>query len=348
MNQLEVLVVDDSAVVRKLLTNILNQAEGMKVVGSAGDPYQAVEKIKKLRPDVLTLDIEMPKMSGLDFLRRLMSSFPLPVVMISSLTQKGSQATMQALELGAVDFVAKPDLSQENKREQFSREVVRKVKIAAGIKPKQIKNYSKPSRTTKAKTTKLQKSSAHKVIGIGASTGGVKTVKQIIPAFPSNAPGIIIVQHMPAGFTSSFANTLDHVSEVTVKEAESGAQVKSGQALVVPGGYHLTVKQRGTSLQVDLNQEPKVNHQRPAVDVTFNSLAETAGQNAIGVLLTGMGEDGARGLKKIKEAGGYTLAQNKETAAIFGMPKKAIELDAAREVVGLEEVAEKVIHYLNK
>jgi two-component system chemotaxis response regulator CheB len=343
-----VLVVDDSAVVRRVLTEILNQDPKIKVVGSAGEPYQAVEKIKKLRPDVLTLDIEMPRMSGLEFLRRLMSTFPLPVVMISSLTRQGSKETIEALEAGAVDFVAKPDLVDEKKRIEFSWEVIQKVKGSAAVTPRQINESTKSPHSSRSETPKIKKSRLSQVIGIGASTGGVKTIKQLIPNFPVDSPGIIIVQHMPKGFTTSFANTLDQVSQLKVKEAEDRAELKSGQALIVPGGYHLEVKKKGRSLRVSLNQKPKVNHQRPSVDVTFNSLAEEIGADSIAVLLTGMGKDGAQGLKKIKEAGGYTLAQNKETATIFGMPKKAIELEAASEVVSLGKVVDKIIQNLNQ
>ena len=344
-NKTEVLIVDDSAVVRKLLTNILEKNNTIEVIGAVGDPYQAVERIKKRNPDVITLDVEMPRMSGLDFLKKLMATYPLPVVMISSLTKQGSSETIKALEYGAVDFVAKSNLQEEETRAEFAREVVQKVKLAAGVKVKKIKKNLK-SRTQSAPKNSAQSTvelNDKYIIGIGASTGGVKALKKLIPKFPAQAPGLIIVQHMPKEFTHSFANTLDNVAQVKVKEAQTGDRIKRGQALLAPGDQHLKINKKGSKYYVSLDKGEKVNHQRPAVDVTFSSLAKTIKHNTIGILLTGMGEDGAQGLKEIKDNRGYTIAEAKESATIFGMPKKAIEIGAVEKTLPLTKIAKQVI-----
>ncbi|MGM0369201.1 MAG: protein-glutamate methylesterase/protein-glutamine glutaminase [Bacillota bacterium] len=350
VDKIRVLIIDDSAVVRKLLTQILEGDDQLKVVAAVGDPYQGVKKIKELQPDLLTLDVEMPKMNGIKFLKKLMRTYPLPVVMISSLTKRGSRATIKALEYGAVDFVAKLDLSQPKKRKLFKEQVLSTVKTAARVKPKKLKRARNNVNKNKKNINKIDVSSKQrkKIIAIGSSTGGVKALKSVVPNLPANSPGIVLVQHMPVEFTTSFAKTLNQVSEVTVKEAQAGDRIKPGRALLAPGGKHLVVEKKGTNYVVQLNNKAKVHHQRPAVDITFNSLARVAGNKTVGILLTGMGKDGAQGLKKIKLAGGFTIAESKETATIFGMPRKAIELKAAKEVLPLDKIAPKIVEQLSE
>ena len=343
--QIKALVIDDSAVVRNLLSEILETDSAIEVVATAGDPYKAVEKIKQFAPDVITLDVEMPKMSGLQFLKKLMSAYPLPVVMISSLTKRGSKETINALEYGAIDFVAKTNLKDPNNSKQFKAEVLRKVKLAAGVKVRKIKKNRKRKNKKEQSISVSNKDFDSKyIIAIGASTGGVKALKSIIADFPVNSPGIIIIQHMPKEFTASFANTLDSVAQIKVKEAEEGDKISSGQALLAPGDAHVTVNKKGKSYYINLDhQGPKEHHQRPAVDVTFNSLAKVVGNKLIGILLTGMGKDGAQGLKKIKASGGYTIAESEKTATIFGMPKQAINIGAVTEVLPLSKIPIKAI-----
>ncbi|MGM0501551.1 MAG: protein-glutamate methylesterase/protein-glutamine glutaminase [Bacillota bacterium] len=348
--KIKTLVVDDSAVVRNLLTKTLESDNAIEVVAAAGDPYKAVKKIKKYEPDVITLDVEMPKMSGLQFLQKLMTTYPLPVVMISSLTSQGSKETIKALEYGAIDFVAKSNLRDANSRADFKREVIRKVKLAAGVKVKKIKRKARKSRKVKSKsiTSTKNKLNDKYIIGIGASTGGVKALKRMIAKFPANSPGIVIVQHMPKEFTTSFAKTLDAVAEVNVKEARAGDKIKSGQALLAPGDAHIKINKKGSNFYIALDQGPKVNHQRPAVDVTFKSLANQVKKDTIGVLLTGMGKDGAQGLKEIKARGGYTIAESKKTATIFGMPKQAISIGAVEEVAPLDKIPSRIVSLVKK
>ncbi|GAB6098548.1 chemotaxis response regulator protein-glutamate methylesterase [Halanaerocella petrolearia] len=345
--QIKVLIIDDSSLVRRFLQQTLDREDDLEVVGAAGDPYKAVKKIKELAPDVLTLDIEMPRMSGLEFLQKLMRTYPLPVVMISSLTNQGSKETIKALELGAVDFVAKSDLADKEKKREFQREVINKVKMAAQVTVERNIRRSKSNQQDKLLTVNNSESIKDRIIAIGASTGGVKALKKLLPLFPPDSPPIVIIQHMPQGFTQSFAQTLDHACKLDVKETSIGDQLQIGEALVVPGNFHLTIKKEDRDYYVELNQGPKVNYQRPAIDVTFKSLAQSFKDRTIGILLTGMGQDGAQGLKKIKEVGGYTIAQNKKTATIFGMPKEAIRLGAVTEVASLEGIADKVISKLN-
>jgi len=342
--KIRVLIVDDSPVVRQLLKLTLEQSTELEVVGTAGDPYLAVQKIKELNPDVLTLDVEMPRMNGLEFLKRLMIAHPLPVVMVSTLTLSGSKVTLKALELGAVDFVAKPNLGNKIEKREFQREIISKVEIAAKVDMRKLKPHNSHIAEN---SVQLKTNKDNRIIAIGASTGGVTAIRSILPHFPKSSPGIVIIQHMPKGFTKTFADNLDKISSVKVKEAEDGDRVLSGQALVVPGSYHLKISKQGSGYYSQLVTGPKVNYQRPAVDVTFASLAQIAGSETIGILLTGMGKDGAKGLKMIKDNGGYTLVQNEESSTIFGMPKQAIELGAATEVLPLNKIPSKVIDLLN-
>ncbi|ACL71002.1 protein-glutamate methylesterase/protein-glutamine glutaminase [Halothermothrix orenii] len=349
MSKIRVLVIDDSLMVRKILTNTLEKDNNITVVGTARDPYEAVSKITCLKPDVLTLDVEMPRMNGLEFLKKLMSSHPMPVIMVSTLTTRGSEITLKALNEGAVDFVAKPCIFGNKERQIFQQEIINKVKVAARVDVRKLTSFRYRTSTVSKKVNKLRYSNllSRYIIGIGASTGGVKAIKYILPGFPRESPGIVIVQHMPGGFTNSFARLLNNISTLDVREAATGDIVKPGTAFVAPGGYHLEVLKKGHNFYIRLNKNKKIHHQRPAVDVTFKSMAECAGKNAIGVLLTGMGQDGARGLKKIRQAGGYTLAQDRETATIFGMPRKAIEIGAVDEEVSTGEIVDKIFLKLN-
>lgn len=344
MRKIKVLIIDDSPLVRVFLKKVLSEDENIKVVGTAANSYQAVEEIKLKDPDLLTLDVEMPGMNGLEFLSKLMSAHPMPVIMVSTLTRQGSDITLKALEMGAVDFIAKPDLRTKSKLPEFKREVITKVKAVNDIRMKKIINLTKGRKNylVKKPVEHCRDSIQQRVIGIGVSTGGVQTLKKLLPTFPSDLPGIILVQHMPQGFTSSFADLLNKISRIKVKEAQAGDKIIRGQALLVPGDFHLTIEKRKEDYYVNLNKNPKVNHQRPSVDITFNSLAEVLGNLAIGVLLTGMGKDGARGMKNIKNAGGYTIAQDKETAIVYGMPKAAVDMDAVDEILPLDEISQRI------
>ncbi|WP_018247226.1 protein-glutamate methylesterase/protein-glutamine glutaminase [Orenia marismortui] len=345
--KVRVLIVDDSPVVRQLLKSTVERSPNLEVVGTARDPFLAVKKIKKLSPDILTLDVEMPRMNGLEFLKRLMIAHPLPVVMVSTLTSQGSQVTLKALELGAVDFVAKPNLAKREMRIEFQRELLDKLAVAAKVEVRKLKGYNISTNSKANAPIKIKKKVKNRIIAIGASTGGVRALRQILPQMPDDIPGVVIIQHMPKEFTKTFAENLNQISKIKVKEAEDGDQILAGQALVAPGGYHLEVKKRRAGYYVKLLRGAKVNYQRPAVDVSFNSLAQLADSSVIAVLLTGMGSDGAKGLRRIKEVGGYTLVQNQESSTIFGMPKRAIEIGAATEIVALNQIVEKIISYLN-
>lgn len=333
MTKTKVLVVDDSALMRQLLTDMLNRSPGISVVGSAADPYLAWDKIKQLNPDVVTLDVEMPKMDGLTFLERLMGNHPLPVVMVSSLTERGCDTTFRAMELGAVDFVTKPKLDVTNGTIALAEEIAAKVRAAAHARPRpRQKTTSQPANIGKSFRT------THKVIAIGTSTGGTEALADVLGALPADAPGIVAVIHMPEGFTRSFAERLNRQCSIRVSEAANGDRVIPGHALLAPGNFHTKVVRSGaiTTVQV-VNGEP-VNRHRPSVDVLFHSCAAQLGQNAVGVILTGMGDDGARGLLAMKKAGARTIAQNEATCVVFGMPCEAIRHGGADEVLPLDRI----------
>ncbi|MFW6034799.1 MAG: protein-glutamate methylesterase/protein-glutamine glutaminase [Halothermotrichaceae bacterium] len=349
MKKIKVLVVDDSPLVRQFIKLTLKNDKEIKVVGTAADPYQAAQQIKSLNPDLLTLDVEMPKMNGLEFLRRLMKSHPLKVIMISSLTTKNSKITMQALNAGAVDFIAKIDLSSGQKRRDFQIELIKKIKAVGNVELyKLTKTSTGKNKKTESNITAIDLNNF--IVGIGASTGGVRALKELIPRFPAKCPPVVIVQHMPPGFTTSFAEMIDEDSCITVKEAEHGEPLLPSQALIAPGDHHLTLSKKGNMYTVNLDKKDKVNHHRPSIDVTFNSLSSIKNRSIIGVLLTGMGNDGAEGLLKIKMAGGYTIAQDKDSSIIYGMPKEAVKLGAAVEQVSLNGVADKIFNnkFVNK
>ncbi len=342
--KIKVLIIDDSAVIRQLLTQILNDSDGIEVVGTAADPILAENKINNLKPDVITLDVEMPKMDGLTFLERLMKTNPLPVVMVSSLTQKSCETTLRALELGAVDYVSKPTIDITSGITELSEEIVGKVKIAAKAHVRKSSNIAVHLRETinpsgHSALDTIRMSTTDKIIAIGASTGGTQALNDIITALPESLPGIVVVQHMPPVFTRSYAVRLNMMSRLEVKEAKDGDRVLRGTALIAPGGRHMSVKRNGAMYYVQITDGPPVNYVKPAVDILFRSVAMQAGKNAVGVILTGMGEDGARGLKEMKDAGALTIAQDEGTCVVFGMPKKAIEMGGVDKVLPLQEIA---------
>ncbi|MBL8505135.1 MAG: chemotaxis response regulator protein-glutamate methylesterase [Methylobacillus glycogenes] len=344
---IKVLIIDDSALIRSLLTEIINQQPDLEVVGAAPDPLIAREMIKQRNPDVLTLDVEMPKMDGLDFLERLMRLRPTPVVMISSLTERGSEITLRAMELGAVDFITKPKMSIASGMHEYSELIADKIRAAARARL----IARKPVVAGAAGTTVLPSlgnplTSSEKLIIVGASTGGTEAIKSFLMQMPSDCPGILITQHMPAGFTKSFANRLDGLCKISVQEAQGGERVLPGHAYIAPGDAHLLLARSGANYVTQLDNGPPVSRHKPSVDVLFSSAATSAGKNAIGVILTGMGKDGAEGMLKMKQAGAYNFAQDEASCVVFGMPKEAIAAGGVDEVSPLQELPSKVLHYL--
>jgi len=347
-SKIRVLVVDDSALVRQILVQGLSQDPMIEVVGSAPDPYVARDRIVELQPDVLTLDVEMPRMDGVEFLRRLMPQYPMRVVMVSSLTQKGKQITMDALEAGAVDFVSKPTSNVASGLQSMLMELRAKIKIASTANVSHWKNKRPGATATtgKALAYRALAESTDKVIAIGASTGGTEAIKRVILPFPSSMPGVVIVQHMPAGFTKMFSDRLNQLCAMEVKEAESGDRVRPGRVLIAPGGKHMRVIRSGGIYEVICEPGEKVSGHCPSVDVMMNSVAQHVGANAVGVMLTGMGSDGANGMLAMRQAGARNIAQNKESSVVFGMPAVAFERGGAERLVDLDEIAPSVLKLL--
>ncbi|MCE8034493.1 MAG: chemotaxis response regulator protein-glutamate methylesterase [Halomonas sp.] len=338
-NRIKVLCVDDSALIRDLLSEIINSQPDMEVVAVAPDPLVARDLIKRHNPDVLTLDVEMPRMDGLDFLERLMRLRPMPVLMVSSLTQAGSEITLRALELGALDFVAKPSLGIRNGMLEYANDIAEKIRAAAKSRPRQARqDKAAPRATLKAPLV-----SSEKLIIIGASTGGTEAIRSVLEPLPANSPAILITQHMPGGFTRSFAERLNRLCNITVKEASDGERVLPGHAYIAPGDAHLKLARSGANYVAKLDDGPPVNRHRPSVDVLFHSAATQAGRNAIGVILTGMGKDGAAGLLEMRQAGSSTLAQDEASCVVFGMPREAIALGGAVEVASLDDIPERLM-----
>ncbi len=338
--KIKVLCVDDSALIRDLLSEIINQQPDMEVVAVAPDPLVARDLIKRHDPDVITLDVEMPRMDGLDFLERLMRLRPMPVLMVSSLTQAGSEVTLRALELGALDFVAKPSLGIRQGMQAYADEIAEKLRAAARSRPQRARRRDAPA----PKTLEAPLVSSEKLIIIGASTGGTEAIRSVLEPLPAGSPAILITQHMPGGFTRSFAERLDRLCQITVKEAQDGERILPGHAYIAPGDTHLKLARSGANYVARLDDGPPVNRHRPSVDVLFHSAATQAGRNAIGVLLTGMGKDGAAGLLEMRQAGAQTLAQDEASCVVFGMPREAIALGGAAEVVALDEVAPRLLN----
>ena len=339
-----VVVVDDSALMRQLLTEILSADSALEVVGSAPDPLAARQKIDRLDPDVVTLDVEMPHMDGLTFLEEMMTTRPRPVLMVSSLTERGCDTTLRALELGAVDFVTKPQLDVRAGTMALADELVRKVKIAARAR---LRPPAARSAATRPAASQALIRSTHKVIAVGASTGGTEALRVFLTALPANAPGVVVVQHMPEQFTRSFAERLDRLCQIRVHEASDGDRILPGHALIAPGNLHMKVVRSGASYVVRVGAAPPVNHHRPSVDVLFHSCAQHLGRNAVGVILTGMGNDGARGMLAMHEAGARTVAQDEASCVVFGMPKEAIAAGGVDEVVPIDNVAGTVARLLD-
>jgi two-component system chemotaxis response regulator CheB len=336
---IKVLVVDDSAVVRQILTRELSKDRDIEVVGTAPDPFVARDKILTLKPDVLTLDVEMPRMDGVTFLRKLMKHHPLPVIIVSSLTAAGSELALEALNCGAVDVMCKPGTAYSVG--DMSELLIQKIKAAAMVDMKKRAAFIKERNETEPAPVKrlAMTRTTNKIIAIGASTGGTEAIKDVLMQFGANAPGTVIVQHMPEYFTKSFADRLNSICEIEVKEAESGDRVIPGRAIIAPGNKHMVLKRSGAQYLVELKDGPLVFHQRPAVEVLFNSVAMYAGANAVGMILTGMGKDGAKGLLAMKEAGAYTIVQDEASSVVWGMPGEAYKVGAATVVLPLKKIA---------
>ncbi len=352
-NKIRVLVVDDSALVRQMLTEILNSDRAIEVVATASDPYVAREKIKQLNPDVLTLDVEMPRMDGLTFLGNLMRLHPIPVVMVSSLTEKGADITLQALELGAVDFVSKPKADLAYSLADYTEEIIAKVKMAAAVKVRALDKILSHTAAVQPKLSAdaiLSGKNPNKhfkttecIIAIGASTGGTEAIKEVLMRMPADSPGTVITQHIPEAFSAPFAKRMNSVSAMTVCEAQDGQIILPGHAYIAPGNRHLLVARDGARYVCRLNDGPPVNRHRPSVDVMFRSVAQNVGPNAVGVILTGMGDDGARGLKEMHDAGSPTMAQDEKTSVVWGMPGEAVKMGGVDSILPLEKVAAKIL-----
>lgn len=336
---INVLVVDDSALIRRLLSDIISRTPGLALAGTAPDAYAARKMVIELTPDVITLDIEMPKVDGLRFLDVLMQAKPTPVVMISTLTETGADATLRALELGAVDFVPKPRLDIAKGLEDYAAVIVAKIRAAASSRVTRPRPKAQQLRRTTYTGTE-------KIIAIGASTGGTEAIKCIIESLPANAPATIITQHMPPGFTTSFAKRLDACSRVNVREAQGNERLLPGTAYLAPGSQHLTIRRDGADYRTVLLDTPRVSGHKPSVDVMFKSVSECAGQNALGVLLTGMGKDGAQGLLALYQRGAYTICQNEASCVVFGMPRAAIALNAASAILDISAIPPALLEHL--
>ena len=346
---IRVLIVDDSAVVRQTLTEILSSDPEIEVIGSAADPFIAAERMQAETPDVITLDIEMPRMDGLTFLQKIMSQHPIPVVICSSLAEQGAESALRAMEYGAVEIVAKPRLGCAQFLRESATSICHVVKAAAAVRPGKLRAQQavEPKLTADAilaPATRAMVETTEKVVVVGASTGGTEALRAFLQVLPEDSPGIVIVQHMPEMFTRAFANRLDSICQITVKEAETNDTVLRGRALIAPGNHHLLLKRSGARYFVEIKDGPHVSRHRPSVDVLFRSAARYAGRNAVGVIMTGMGDDGARGMLEMKENGAYTIAQDEATSVVFGMPNEAIKRGAVNQVLPLQSIAQAVLH----
>ena len=351
MPKTRVVVVDDSALVRSLLSEIINRQPDMQCVGAAADPFVAREMIRNLNPDVITLDVEMPRMDGIDFLSKLMRLRPMPVLMVSTLTERGAEVTMRALELGALDFVAKPKIGVADGLKQLAEEITEKIRIASKAHVKRAPTApaaaaSGAPAAPKPAVANLGRLSTEKIIFIGASTGGTEATKEVLMNLPPDSPAVVITQHMPPGFTRSYAARLDTLCKIRVKEATDGERILPGHAYIAPGGLHLSVERSGANYVARVRDGEPVNRHKPSVEVLFESAARVVGQNAFGIMLTGMGADGARAMKTMREAGSYNYAQNESTCVVFGMPREAIQHGAANEVLPLQEIAPSLMEKL--
>ena len=351
---IKVLIVDDSKLIRMILNEIISAAPDMQVVGEAEDPLEARDLIKSLNPDVLTLDIEMPKMDGITFLKKIMAEHPTPVVICSTLTEKGAETTMEALSAGAVSIVTKPKMGLKSFLQDAAGDIVHAVKAAARANVANLRTKSTlvvPPKLSvdavlpqSALSQPMSKTTEH-IVAIGTSTGGTQALETVLSVLPRNAPGIVVVQHMPEKFTALFAQRLDTLCELRVKEAAHNDRVLPGTALIAPGGKHMVLKRNGAQYHVEILDGPLVNRHKPSVDVLFRSVAKFAGKNAVGIIMTGMGDDGARGLKEMREAGAPTVAQDEKSCVVFGMPKEAIAIDAAEKIISLTNIPSEIMCY---
>lgn len=350
--KIKVLIVDDSAVVRKIFSQQLAKAGGIEVVGTAPDPYIAREKIVKLKPDVITLDIEMPRMDGITFLRHLMKHYPLPVIIVSSLTQKSSKLALEALSLGALEVLSKPSVAYSVG--DMGDQLIEKIKAVAvvDVKAKQKKSAAKTTTSVPVQRAafapRALSETTNKLIAIGASTGGTEALKRVLTRIPRTAPGILVVQHMPPNFTAAFAERLNSECEISVSEARDGETITNGKALIAPGNLHMLLKRSGSRYYVQVKSGPRVHHQRPAVDVLFKTVAINAGANALGIILTGMGADGAQGMLEMKQAGAPTIAQDEKTCVVYGMPKEAVKLNAVDKILPLDSIAQAALTMIGR
>ncbi len=363
MSKIKVLVIDDSALVRNMLTEILNSDPSIEVIGTAPNPNVARDKIKRLKPDVLTLDVEMPEMDGITFLRNLMRLRPMPVVMVSTLTEKGAEITLDALELGAIDFVTKPKTDFSNLIGEYSKELISKVKTAStarvsaitDVAPKitpvdqlQVNPANSADVVIAKQTRQRHFKTTDKIIAIGASTGGTEAIKYVIQELPADTPGVVVTQHIPEAFSGTFAKRLDSLSAMTVKEAQDGDQILRGHVYIAPGSHHMLIERDGARFVCRLHDGPPVNRHKPSVDVMFRSVAQNIGGNALGVILTGMGNDGAQGLKEMQAEGSPTIAQDEKTSVVWGMPGEAVKLGAADQILPLNKVAQHILKKVNE
>jgi two-component system chemotaxis response regulator CheB len=343
MSKTRVLIIDDSALVRSILTEIVNREPDLEAVGAAPDPLVAREMIRALNPDVLTLDIEMPRMDGLDFLERLMRLRPTPVVMVSTQTERGAEATFKALELGAVDFVSKPRLGIAAGLQELAHDICEKIRVASRVRPyRHVRSAAQPSgdaAPAKAEPVTYSRISTEKLIAIGASTGGTEAIREVLTHLSADSPAVLITQHMPAGFTRSFAGRLNGLCRMTVSEAVHGERVLPGHVYIAPGDRHMRLERSGANYVIGLDEGAPVNRHRPSIEVLFQSVAQVAGPNALGVMLTGMGKDGAAAMLQMREAGAFNIAQDEHSCVVFGMPKEAIAVGAIDEVLPLGEIA---------
>ncbi|WP_053143850.1 chemotaxis response regulator protein-glutamate methylesterase [Pseudomonas sp. P97.38] len=351
MTDIKVLIVDDSAVVRQVLSAVLNQASGIQVMDVAVDPVYAMEKMSRQWPDVIVLDVEMPRMDGITFLKKLMANKPTPVVICSTLTEKGAKTTLQALAAGAVSIVTKPQSNLRHFLTEHADELIHAVRAAANANMRRVRipqaSVNVPPRLSAdavlASASVAMTRTTESIVAIGTSTGGTQALEQVLQGLPRVCPGIVVVQHMPEKFTAAFAERLNHVCEIEVREAASGDCIVPGRALIAPGGSHMLVKRSGARYLVEIVQGPPVNRHRPSVDVMFRSVARSAGSNALGIIMTGMGDDGARGLKEMRDAGARTLGQDEDSCVVYGMPREAFKLGAVERELPLEQIASAIL-----
>jgi len=359
MKPINVLLVDDSAVIRQVLSSIFSATKDIKVIAAVADPIFAMKRMEQQWPDVIVLDVEMPRMDGITFLRKIMAERPTPVVICSTLTEAGAETTMQAVEAGAVEIVCKPKVAAKDNLKEQSTELVDAVRAAASanvskfkLKKKSVSTEASVKPQAKltadavlAKPTSAMKQTTQQIVAIGTSTGGTQALESILVRLPRVSPGIVIVQHMPEKFTAAFAQRLNSLCEIEVKEAENGDRVRPGRALIAPGGQHLVLKRSGAEYMVDVVDGPLVSRHRPSVDVLFRSVAKSAGKNALGIIMTGMGDDGAKGLKEMHDLGSPTIAQDEATSIVYGMPKEAVKLNAVDKSLPLDKIPEEIMHY---